>query len=356
MRKSSIDQQRLHRPADAGAAQLGVERERQRHHRIGGGVDIGVTDAVEMREHRHAGIGLHPRDKALAAARHDHINEACRSQQRAHRRTVLRRDQLHRFGRHAAGHQPFDQGGVDRAVGMHRLAPPAQQRRIARAHAQRGGIGSDVGAALIDDPDGADRHADAGKGKPVGPRAPVDHLSDRIGQIGHRRHGIGDSRKPRLVERQPVEHRLAEPAGRARGKVFGIGCEDRWSGLAQRVGRKLQRGCAGCARHRGKRALGTPRRLGERCHQRGGIAGFGRDLLGRSLGHAGGLSSRAAACQARRPCAQHESGTRAAARRDFRNGNDRHDPNHARAHRSARFPFDSTLAAFWRFDPRGLPC
>jgi hypothetical protein len=54
-------------------------------------MDVGVADAVEVGEHRHARIGLHPRDQALAAARHDHVDQARRRQHRADRRAVLRR-------------------------------------------------------------------------------------------------------------------------------------------------------------------------------------------------------------------------------------------------------------------------
>ena len=43
---------------------------------VGGLVDIDVADAFEMREHRHARLGLHARDQALAAARHDHVDRA----------------------------------------------------------------------------------------------------------------------------------------------------------------------------------------------------------------------------------------------------------------------------------------
>jgi hypothetical protein len=50
----AVDQQRLGRAADAGAAHLGVDDDLHGHVEIGGSVDIDVADAFEMREDRHA--------------------------------------------------------------------------------------------------------------------------------------------------------------------------------------------------------------------------------------------------------------------------------------------------------------
>ena len=62
--------------ADTRAAHLRIEHDRLRHLEIGGGIDIDVVDAFEMREHRHPGLGLDARDETLAAARHDHVHAA----------------------------------------------------------------------------------------------------------------------------------------------------------------------------------------------------------------------------------------------------------------------------------------
>jgi hypothetical protein len=42
-----------------------------------------VADAVEVGEHRHAGLVLHALDQSLAAARDDHVDQARRAQHRA---------------------------------------------------------------------------------------------------------------------------------------------------------------------------------------------------------------------------------------------------------------------------------
>ena len=93
----AIDQQRLGRAAHAGAPHLGVEHDLLRHVEIGACMHIDVADAFEMREHRHARLGLHARDEALAAARHDHVDGAVEAaEHEADGRAVDRRHELDR--------------------------------------------------------------------------------------------------------------------------------------------------------------------------------------------------------------------------------------------------------------------
>ena len=87
----------------------------------------------------------------------------------------------------------------------------AQDHRIARAHADRRGVGGDVGPALVDHADHADRRAHPRDVEAVRPR-PARHLrADRIGQVRDLLERVGDRREPRLIEHQPVDH-----AGRRR--------------------------------------------------------------------------------------------------------------------------------------------
>ena len=91
-------------------------------------VDIDVADAFEMREHRHARLGLHARDQALAAARHDHVDAAVQAGQHlADRGAVARRHQLDRILRQAGFAQALHQAVMDGAAGAETSEPP---RRI----------------------------------------------------------------------------------------------------------------------------------------------------------------------------------------------------------------------------------
>ena len=54
--------------------------------------------AFEVREHRHARLGLHPGDEALAAARHDHVDCAVKTRKhQADRGAVACWDELDRI-------------------------------------------------------------------------------------------------------------------------------------------------------------------------------------------------------------------------------------------------------------------
>ena len=290
--KARIKQQRFHRPAHTGAAQLGVERDGPRLGRIGGGMDVAVIDPVQMGQHRHPRIGLDPCHQALAPARHDHINQPGGGQHCADCSAVLRRDQLHCLGRNPLGGEPCDHRGVDGVIGMDRLGAAAQQHGIARADTQCRCIGGYVGAAFIDDPDQPDRYADPRQGKAIGPSCAVDYLTDRIGQNRDLCHAVRHRREPRGIEPEPVEQRIAEAPSRASCHIAHIGRENRRSSCAQGSGRRNQRcGFLFVAQPR-EHALGCPASVGEPRDQRFGA--FGGEVL---RGHADGPSSPAQVCQ-----------------------------------------------------------
>ena len=125
-------------------------------------VDVDVDDAFEMGEHRHARLALHALDQALAAARHDHVERAAEAFE--HLADRLARGERHardrRLGQ-AGRLEPGDEAGVDRRRGMEAVGAAAQHRRVARLEAERAGVGGDVGPALVDDADDAERRRDA---------------------------------------------------------------------------------------------------------------------------------------------------------------------------------------------------
>ena len=226
-------------------------------------MNIGVADAIEMGEHWHPRIGLHPRHQALAAARNDHVDQPGRSQHRAHRSPVLRRYKLHGCFGHACRGQAAGQSRQNRAVGMHSLAAAAQQHGIARAQAQRGSVRRHIGSAFIDDSDQPDRHPHPRHAQPVGPLARIDDLTDRIGEVRDLLHRIGNPGQPRGIEPQPVEHCLAEAICLAGGKIERIGGKDFRLGRTHGGSGGAQGDGLGCVRHGGQHALRGAARLGE---------------------------------------------------------------------------------------------
>ena len=220
-----------------------------------------MAQPVEMGEYRHPCVFLHPFDQALSPARHDHVDHSGGGQHRADGGAVLGGDELHGLGGHSACDQAFDHRGHDSAVRMDGLATAAQQRRITRAHAQGRGIGGDVGAAFVDDPDGADGHAHARKLEPVGPSGAVDHFPHGIGQARYRFYSCSDAFQPPLVECEPVEHRCRETALAARLQILGIRGNDAGPKFAQPPCGELK-GCSPrLAGHSRKRALRAARPL-----------------------------------------------------------------------------------------------
>ena len=201
-----IDQQGLHRSADAGPPHLGVDRDRQRLVGVGVLGDIGMTNAVEMRENRHPRLVLDPLDQRLAAARNDDVDQSAGLQHRPDRSPVGGLDQLDGVGRQARLDHARDHRLVNRAVALNRFRTAAQDHGIARTQRQSSRIRGHIGTAFIDDADHAERDPDALHHKAVGSFGAINDLSDRIGKFAHMLDGRGNRFKPFRVDHQPVEH------------------------------------------------------------------------------------------------------------------------------------------------------
>ena len=128
----------------------------------------------------------------------------------------------------AASGRPADAGPVgqrfaDGAAGAQAVGAAAQDRGVARLQAERAGVGGDVGAALVDDADHAERHPDPVDGHAVGP-GPGGH--DGAYGVAEPSDGFdagGHGLDPRLIEGQPVEEGGGAAGGPCLGHVLGIG-------------------------------------------------------------------------------------------------------------------------------------
>ncbi len=138
---------------------------------------------------------------------------------------------------------------------MDRLAAPAQQNGIAAAQAQRGGIGSHIGTAFINDPDQADGHPYARQLEPCRSSGAIYYLANRIIQPRDCLYRSSNALEPFGSQRQPVEHRIAQTGGPPGLQIARIGSKDRRLVAAQRLCRAAQ--CIGTrvACHGGKLAL-----------------------------------------------------------------------------------------------------
>src|SRR6185312_16563980 len=88
---AAIDEERLRRPADAGAAHLCVEGNGLRHAQVRIAIDIHVTVAFQVADDGHPGLLLHASYQTLAATRHDDVQVVRHSRQHVPDRGPVRR-------------------------------------------------------------------------------------------------------------------------------------------------------------------------------------------------------------------------------------------------------------------------
>ena len=184
----------------------------------------------------------------------------------ADRGAVARRHELDRVLRQAGSRRPCDQRSVDRARGAEALRAAAQDRGVAGLQAQRAGIGGDVGAALVDHADDAERRAHALDGQAVRPLP------------ARRSRGRPDRAEPRIVS-TPSRHRLdarrrqRQPVEEGGGRAAGLRTSATSSALAARIAAHWR---GSRAAHRVQRRVLLLRRR-QRQHARGG-AGAAADV------------------------------------------------------------------------------
>jgi hypothetical protein len=264
-----VDQQGLGRAAHRHAAHLGVQHDVDGLLRIGGRVDEHVVQALQVAQHRHPGLGLDPRHQALAAPGDDQVDRAVQARQdRAHGVAVGRADHLHGVGRDPRRLQPLGDGRVDGEVGLDALGPAAQDHRIARAHAQRGGVGGDVGPALEDHGDHADRRAHPGDVQAVGTGPAGGLHAQRIGDGGHGLDAGGHAFQALGVQHQPLDHRRGQAAGPGLVEVAGVGGQDGGGASARMAAAMAFRAAVRWAGVATRRAAPLPSRLSHRRHRR----------------------------------------------------------------------------------------
>ena len=226
-RCGAVDEQRFGGAAHAGAAHLGVEHDARRHREIGGGVHVDVADALEMGEDRHPRLRLHPRDEALAAARHDHVEGAVEAGQHgADGRAVAGRHQLNGVLRQAGLCEAVPHGVGENGRGPEAVRSGAQDRRVAGLDAQGARVGGHVGAALENDPDHPERGRHALDDEAVRTLEGGEPAADRVGQIGDALDGGGDRLDPAAIQHEPVEERPRLASALRLGDVVGVGGEN----------------------------------------------------------------------------------------------------------------------------------
>ncbi len=237
-----------------------------------------MHDAFEMGEDRHARLGLHPRDQALAAARHDHVDGAVQAGEHgADGGAVAGRDQRDAILRQVRVLQPLHEAGMDQPRGMEALGPRAQNGGIAGLEAQGAGVGGDIGTAFENHADDAERRGDPLDAQPVGALEGLQHAPDRIGQIGDVIEALRHAGDAPVVEQQPVEHRRRQVFRPRAGHVERIGLQQLFRPRAQKGRGGAQRAVLLLRRRQREFARGLARLAAERQQARFKIVGAAVD-------------------------------------------------------------------------------
>ena len=111
-----MDEQRLHRVAGAVALCLGIIGNAHRLVEIGTRIDVDVTNAVEVLDHRHFRVARDALDQSFAAARDDHVDMLFVGDQMPDGGAIRCRDHLHGGLRQSGASQSFVHTGGDRLI------------------------------------------------------------------------------------------------------------------------------------------------------------------------------------------------------------------------------------------------
>ena len=159
-------------------------------------------------------------------------------------------DQKYAVRGEARAGQTIPQCGDDGGSTAQCLMAAAQYAHVATFYRQRGGVGGDVGAALVNDGNHTHRHGLFLNDQPVGQDVGFQHTAHRVGQGGNITHTFGHGADAVDTQCQPVQHhRGAGAAGVfhiqpvSGQNVVHVGFE--------RIGHRHQRRIALCAREDG---------------------------------------------------------------------------------------------------------
>ena len=207
-----VHEECLHGVASAGALHLGIEADGLCHGRVGCVVHVGVADALVVLDHRDGGLLHDELHEAFAAARDDEVDQLVLFEQQGGGPPVLVVDECDGPGRDADLLAGLAQHFHDRGVGLDGLRASSEHHCVSGFEAQRGGIGGDVGAGLVDDADDTDRHAHPTHLHPVGAPPHFRHFTDGVGECRHLTQAHGHLLDALGVQREPIQRGLRESA------------------------------------------------------------------------------------------------------------------------------------------------
>ena len=221
-----VDQQRLGGVADTGPAGLGVQQDPFRHLQVGAFVHVDVTVADTGLDGGHLRVADHRVDQARSAARDDHVDQAAGLDEVGDGGPIGGRKQLDRVGGQVLADQRVAQHVDECLVGLRGRRAAAQQHGVTGLERQTESVDGDVGPALVDHADHAERNPLLAQMQPIGQGVAAQHLTDRVGQPRDLAQTGGDPVDALRVQRQPIEHRGGCAGGPGGLEILGIGRKD----------------------------------------------------------------------------------------------------------------------------------
>ena len=220
-----VDQADLGGVAHAGPGTFGVFDDVQGHILIRVPVHVDVADAGPRLQHGDGGVVHAGPDEPRAPPGDEQVHQPSGLHQLICRGPSGILHQLERVMGQSGGGQTLLQRGHNGGGGAVSLLPSPQDAGRARLQGQGGGVGGDVGAALVNNGDHPHRHGGLFNDQPVGPLHPTEDRPHRVGQLRHLPQAGGHAGNSVGAEGQPVQHHLGDgPLGRL--QVQGIGRKD----------------------------------------------------------------------------------------------------------------------------------
>ena len=185
-----------------------------------------MTDAVVVLDDRHPRTGHDFFDQAFAAARDDEVEVLIHLRHVLHTGAVGEGNELYAVRRQASSFTTSLQCSGEGHIRVNGLAAATQQGGVAGFKTKAGSIRGDVWPGFENDADDADGDALFGDVQTVGAAPVGEDFPHRIRQGRDFTHGVSHGFEALGIEREAVDHGLAQALFSGMGQVLGIGFQD----------------------------------------------------------------------------------------------------------------------------------
>ncbi len=225
------------------ALDLGIQDDSHGHFEVAACVDIDVAVSLVVFQDGHRGLGDDAADQAFAAAGDGEVDQIRESEKLADGRAVGGGNELNGGLGQAAGDQLIGEHAMESLVGAQGFLAAAEDDSVSALDAEGGRVDGDVGTALEDHEDDAERDADLADVESVGTPACGDDLADRVGECGDVEEALGHVVDPAVGQGQAIDG-----GGGESRRLWPRRSRGRWRPGSRRGGRRAMRRTAAARR------------------------------------------------------------------------------------------------------------